>query len=73
MSTATETKPEVSTTDGTEDDRLRHFVERLTPKGYVPPRFSNVALCGAKVTNFVDHNGTICQACVDEQRRRPPE
>lgn len=70
---ATETKPEMTTTDGTKDARLRHFVERLTPKGQMPVRFSDVALCGAKVQDFVEHNGTICQECIDEQKRRPVE
>ena len=79
MTAATETKP--TTTDTDHDDRVRHYVERLSPNGVIPPTYSKTALCGAKVEVLVDddgnllgdHNGTICQGCVDEARRRPVE
>ena len=56
------------------DKRVRHYVERLSPKGEEPAVFSATALCGADVSEiFVEHNREICQGCVDESRRRPVE
>ncbi|KKM21311.1 hypothetical protein LCGC14_1636680 [marine sediment metagenome] len=57
--------------DSTTDKRKRHIVERITPKGQIPPCYSDVALCGAKIAGIVfEHNGEICQECVDEQMKR---
>ena len=69
MSTKTDTKP--SDTSATKDNRKRHIVKRLTPLGFLPPEYSDTALCGEKVQELLkNHNGEICQECVDEQRRR---
>jgi len=68
---ATETQPAPPTT---KDARIRHYVQRLSPKGEVPVVWSKIALCGTEIQEvFVDQNGEICQACVDESRRRPVE
>jgi len=51
-----------------EDDRVRHYVKRKTPTG---KRFHKEALCGAKVRDIhVEHNGKICQKCVEILRER---
>lgn len=74
VSQAAEAKPELAGAGGIRDDRVRHYVERTTPRGVEPPRFSRVALCGAEVRELVLERGTaICQACVDDVRRRPVE
>ena len=62
-----ETKTEPTTTSGTKTDRPRHYVEYNrdgTPQ--------DVTLCGERWDRLnVQHNGSICQECVDEQKRRP--
>lgn len=46
----------------------RHYVE-LDPHSGKP--ISNKAVCGAIISKVgVAHNGSICQDCVDEVRRR---
>lgn len=66
VTTHIETKPETTTTDGTKDERIRHIVKRLGPD---TRRFNKIALCGARIRDVhVEHNGTICQECVDKQR-----
>ena len=68
----TETKPE--TTDTTKDTRVRHYVERLSPKGVVPVVYSEFALCGKKMSEVLfTHNGEVCQACVDKAKHIPVE
>lgn len=58
----------------TDDPRVRHFVERISPKGELPPRYSRFALCGKKVDELVfTHNGEICQKCVEVQQQKPVE
>lgn len=48
----------------------RHFVERVSLPGEFPLRYKRTALCGAEVSQLVqEHNGEVCQACVDEQQR----
>ena len=72
MSTETVTRTEQD--QGTKDARVRHYVERLTPKGVKPPLYSKLALCGEEVKEVVlDHSGAVCQACIDESQRRPVE
>lgn len=54
----------------TNDDRVRHYVERVTPPGHVPPAYKKTALCGYKIRELViENNGLICQKCVDASRR----
>lgn len=66
--TKTLTKP--SNTDTTTDDRVRHYVKRLTPNGVVPAQYSKFALCGAEIKELLtDHNGKICQKCIEESRK----
>ena len=70
--TQTVTKPTTETP--TKDKRIRHYVERLTPKGVEPALYSKIALCGERVEELVfDHNASICQGCIDESRKRPVE
>lgn len=76
MTTETETKPDVIEStkpklhdgSGNDDNRLRHIAERKAPDS---KRFNKTALCGAKVKDIhVEHNGEICQKCVEELKRR---
>lgn len=65
--TETETKPSPSLTSNLPP---RHFVERISPPGEFPLLYKRTALCGAEVSGLVqEHNGEICQECVDEQQR----
>jgi len=51
------------------DERPRHYVERVG--GPTSPLYRDVALCGERVTELTpQHNGKVCQPCVDELRRR---
>ena len=53
---------------------MRHYVERLTPKGVDPAEYSQFALCGKKMEEIVlEHNASICQACIDKARNLPVE
>lgn len=68
------TKPKPATGGGQGLLPPRHIVENLNfdPKDpnapFVP---AETTLCGKSWDRFnVKHNGQICQACVDEQRRR---
>jgi hypothetical protein len=66
--TITETKPKLRDGSGNDDDRLRHIVEKKRPDSR---SYKKIALCGAKVKDVhVEQNGEICQACVDELKRR---
>lgn len=70
---ATETLPEAKTsnTDKNKDDRVRHIVERLSPKGVEPIAYSKVALCGYRIRELVEtYSEEICQKCVDIQRKK---
>lgn len=66
----TVTEPQLDSPSNTDDDHRRHFVERLTPEGYLPARYAKKALCGTEVKDLVEHNGEICQECVDILRKR---
>ncbi len=66
--TKTETLPDEATT--TKDKHVRHYVERTTPLGQVPPKYSRFALCGKRMTKLHMDAPEICQECVDELRRR---
>jgi hypothetical protein len=62
----TQTLPELSTGSGQRKARLRHIV-KLDAAG----KPTDACLCGYLWDRvFVAHNGEICQACVDEMRRR---
>lgn len=72
-----EASPELSHGSGNPNARLRHYVENLDhqpeKKGAskVPFKPKNRALCGYEWDQlFVPQNGSICQACVDELKRR---
>lgn len=74
MTTGTETKtlpwtkPKLHDGSGNDDERLRHIVESRGPN---TRRFKKIALCGAKIRDVhVEHNGEICQECIDEVKRR---
>ena len=68
--TETITKPKLHDGSGNDDERLRHIVEKKRPN--TDSRgFKKIALCGAQVRDVhVKQNGEICQACVDELKRR---
>lgn len=68
---------EVTTTTGQGTLRPRHYVENMdfnpTKNGLseAPFKPGEKTLCGALWDRLnVEHNGAICQACVDELRRR---
>lgn len=62
----TETLTEEKTSTGQGKARLRHYVE-LDQEG----KPTDQCLCGYLWDQLhVQHNGTICQECVDELRRR---
>jgi hypothetical protein len=64
IDTETRTLPKQSTGQG--KARLRHYVE-LDHEG----KPTDQCLCGYLWDQLhVQHNGEICQACVDEMRRR---
>ena len=70
--TKTKTKPD--TTVPTKDARKRHIIERTSPIGITPPLYSRTALCGEVMREMViEHNGEICQECVDIQKKKPRE
>ena len=59
---------EVSTASGAGVARPRHIVEF----DKVTKQPQDVTLCGEPWDRLnPGHNGAICQACVDEQKRRP--
>jgi len=63
--------PESVVYDTCEDKRVRHYVERVTAMGVVPPQYSKIAICGAEVKELVqEHSEEICQACIDKMRSR---
>lgn len=66
-------KPQTMTEDQVEPELAdflppRHIVERVSPPGELPPRYSPTALCGEPAEPVADHNGVICQDCVDRQQ-----
>ena len=64
--TITETKPRLDDGTGSKHANLRHYVE-LDSEG----RPTYACLCGYLWDRVhVQHNGQICQECVDELRRR---
>lgn len=66
MTTETKTTPELTTGSGTV--RPRHLVEFDRETDEPQER----TLCGELWDRLnPGHNGAICQACVDEQKRRP--
>ena len=67
--TTTEVQPKPTTGNRTPNARVRHYVA-LDPQG----RPTDKALCGFEWDQLhVPNNGTICQACVDEMRKRERE
>jgi len=62
----TETRPETSTSDGTKNPNVRHLVKCLNPGVIAPPEYEDTALCGYIWDRLnVNHNGAICQKCVE--------